>query len=84
MTKRCTINRQFRVEFDGTDDDFIRTADELSFRHLGEYLDSLDLGDAIGAILRIASKSDAMLWSFKDDNIDIQVEFDDDLYRWGE
>lgn len=55
---KCRAKRVYNLTIDGPNKDeakpFIRLAHELSLESFGEGLDSLDMGDAMGAFIRLA------------------------------
>jgi hypothetical protein len=51
-----TVRRTYTIEVEGTIDDFVQLMDSESTLYLGHQLDSLDAGDAIGAVLELADR----------------------------
>lgn len=78
-----TAVKRVMLEWDGTDEDLIALCNELSERFLFGGLDSLDLGDSMGAICSLLDESDF------DGQIDIQDSrghlvafYDWDIFKW--
>lgn len=48
---KVQAKKVYTITWDGTEEDYIRAADDLMRRRCNEGLDSWDLGDATGAVL---------------------------------
>ena len=75
--------KRITLEWNGTDEDLISLCNELSERFLFNGLDSLDLGDSMGAICALLEESDF------DGSLDIQDSrghliafYDWDIFKW--
>lgn len=56
---KVAAQKVYTITWDGTPRDYIRAANDLSLKRTGEGLDSLDCGDATGAILQWADAPDS-------------------------
>lgn len=56
---KVQVQRTYTITWDGDNIGYIRCADDLNKRRTGSGLDSIDLGDATGAILEWAQAPDS-------------------------
>lgn len=82
-TQKVLAVRRFTIEFTlGMEDEFVATMNRVHLANFGEELDSLDLGDATGAAMRMCEENG--IWAYVSDDLtfSITAEYNDDLFRW--
>jgi hypothetical protein len=72
---------------DGTDEQFVEIADNLSLRIAGQGLDSLDIGDAMGAMIAFAeseewSHDDSGNYVIDENGVHITITVDYPFFEW--
>lgn len=65
MTLKCWGKVDYNIEWDGTPDDLVKYMDLLSMQFNGEPLDSADLGDAMGFIMKMLDQQGRFTWELK-------------------
>lgn len=86
--RTALAKKVFRFKTDAPNQEsLVRFADEMSEKYLGEGLDSLDIGDALGAFLRIAESdtqndSGEFLW-LSPQGFTVIISQDWELFQWG-
>ena len=83
----CNAAIRFKMSSDAKcDEDLINCAESLSLQRWNERLDSLDLGDAMGAFIRAANEEywNGMVLNpvFMGNGFYVQMEIDQDLFKW--
>lgn len=80
-----TATRHTVLEWDGSEEDLISLCDELKRRYdmLGMGLDSLDLGDSLGAIAELLEESDFDgMMDIRDERGHLVAYSEYDLFKW--
>ena len=78
------VRREYSVAYTVSYPEFIDWVDRLSQQHLGQSLDSMDGGDAVGACIRLHDKlqDDTGVWLITRPYGNISVTYQDDSFEW--
>lgn len=82
-TQKVLATRRFTVEFTkGKNDQFIEVMNAVHLANFGQGLDSLDLGDAMGAAMKMTEEEG--IWAYVSDDMEFSItaEYNDDLFIW--
>ena len=78
------VRREYSISYTMSYPDFVELVNDLAETHLGEGLDTMDGGDAVGACIRLHDKlQDFMgVWLYRRAYGDIAVTYQDDKFEW--
>jgi hypothetical protein len=79
---QCVANVKYQIQWDGTEEDLIALGDYLQMLVTGRGMDSLDLGDTMGAIMLFLNDGNRMEFELVVDTGTLRATTVPDLFKW--